>query len=317
MSCTSLSETPNVTTEDWVALHQLFAIAAAAGDARDIHGFLACFTLDARITHAGRDPLTGRDLGHQSGREEIRRAREALPSVPTRRHVLSNLRVTGRPGGDFTTEQTVLVAATTAHGCGVARIASYVDRVVRGHDSVLRIAERTIVFDEPRADDITGLDTDERARLEVLEARFGVETTLSQYGQGITRKDRELWLGVFTDDACLTISYRGSSEAAVDLCGRDELRRWYDEHEVDWPPGTETQLTVGPRITIDGDQARATSTFVVAMVNQAGMPALRTLGTYDDDLRRTDDGRWRIARRRVTTTTRPASLRSGAVDAAL
>jgi SnoaL-like domain len=141
-------------------------------------------------------------------------------------------------------------------------------------------------------------------RLARLEDERMVIDTLHRYGQGITFKDRDLWLSAFFPDAHLTMRYWPDGALAVDLRGRSELAAWYDQHQRQWPVGTEAQITINPRVEVNGDAATSICSFVVLMRSEEGAPSLRTIGRYDDDLVRNENGIWQITERRVTTTTR-------------
>lgn len=143
-------------------------------------------------------------------------------------------------------------------------------------------------------------------RLARLESERMIIHALHRYGQGITFKDRDLWLSAFSTEAHLTMRYWPDGTLAVDLQGRRELTAWYEQHERQWPVGSEAQITINPLVEVSGDIATSVSAFVVLMRSEEGSPSLRTIGRYDDDLARNERGIWQITNRRVATTTRQA-----------
>jgi hypothetical protein len=137
------------------------------------------------------------------------------------------------------------------------------------------------------------------ARLRALEDERAVIDVLYQYGHGINGKQRELWLDVFTSDASWAAKASPADEWRVLVTGRDALGAWFDEHETEWPVGTEAHIISSPRVTLDGDRAEAISFYVTLLRRDEGGPALRSTGSYRDVVVRCDDGRWRILERRA------------------
>jgi 3-phenylpropionate/cinnamic acid dioxygenase small subunit len=147
--------------------------------------------------------------------------------------------------------------------------------------------------------------SDVEARLRRIEDERAVLDALHRYGQGVTFKDRTLWLSAFAADATLTMRYWPDLQLAVDLRGHGQLAAWFDEHERQWPVGSEAQLTINARVAVDATgRANSVCSFVVLMRSDEGAPSLRTIGRYDDSFVRDDDGVWRIADRQVVTSTR-------------
>lgn len=145
---------PQVSPGLWLELQTLFATCAAAGDAHDTDAYAECFVEDGILSHRGDVALEAswgdQKLGHAVGRAAIRRFREAVPSSPLRRHLLTNLRVTAVDGEVVVCEQLVTVIGVEEDGLPrIMRLASYDDRVTRCADGHLRILERTIIFAVP------------------------------------------------------------------------------------------------------------------------------------------------------------------------
>ena len=124
---------------------------------------------------------------------------------------------------------------------------------------------------------------------DVLEIR-GV---LDQYAVAIDRRDWERFASCFTDDVHADYGRSGI------YTSRDAFVAAFDE--MHRPVGPTLHRVTNHDIVVDGDTATATSYFdAVLRVEHQGFSLLHAIGTYTDELRRTDDG-WRICRRRVET----------------
>jgi len=147
------STTVSVTPELWVGLHELFAELAAAGDRHDVARYVACFTEDAFVDHHGDVDLDnywrGYVLSRHEGHDGITRHRENVPALPTRSHLLSNLRILSASASVTWTEQVVTVVTPDRSLPPVLRMATYRDKVVRLDDGRSLIAERHIHFHLP------------------------------------------------------------------------------------------------------------------------------------------------------------------------
>lgn len=67
---------------------------------------------------------------------------------------------------------------------------------------------------------------------------------------------------------------------------------------TDGAPNGECNVVTNPVIELDGDRAHATSFGLVLRPGPDGVPAIRIIGYYVDDLVRAADGRWLFAIRR-------------------
>jgi len=153
--------TVSVSPERWVVLHQLFAELAAAGDCHDVEGYVACFTDDAVVDHHGDVDLDnywrGYVLSRHEGSEGIAHHRQNVPALPTRSHLLTNLRVLSASDSETWTEQIVSVITPDRELPPVLRMATYRDKVVHFEDGRSLIAERHIHFHLPESLPFHGL----------------------------------------------------------------------------------------------------------------------------------------------------------------
>ena len=120
-----------------------------------------------------------------------------------------------------------------------------------------------------------------------------------RYALGMDRGDRELFAGVWADDAvfeCVAIG--------LDAHGIDAILEYFDSRPGAAPPtpelGSSLRLSGNQQIRIDGDHA--TGLAEMASFRFTG-PALYpySVGVYEDDFVRTPEG-WRIAHRIMIVT---------------
>jgi hypothetical protein len=142
-------------------------------------------------------------------------------------------------------------------------------------------------------------------RLERLEDEHAIAATLRQYLRGIDEHDQQVFLGCFTEDAVYRIWYPGREDFDPPVVGHEQLAKFLvvvaaaaRQRPV---PGQHHTLSV--EAEIDGDRARVHSSFFtfgqVPSPGPSPSVGLTSYGRYDDDLRRGEDGRWRIAVRNV------------------
>ena len=121
---------------------------------------------------------------------------------------------------------------------------------------------------------------------------LAIRSVLDRYACGIDRKDWALFASCFTED--VTADYGRNGQYS----GRDAFVAAFDEMHRP-PVGATLHRITNHDITVDGDTAHAVSAFdAVLQAEHKGFQLLHVIGTYTDDLRRTDDV-WRIARRRA------------------
>jgi hypothetical protein len=142
---------------------------------------------------------------------------------------------------------------------------------------------------------VTGRVSADAALAALLDERNVVDL-LYVYCEAADAETPEAFVDCFTPDGLFT--YRAAADATPSLTcrGHDELERWFRERLPVVPPGTMNHTTVHPRVTVDGDEARATSRFVSIRAREGALVVAST-GSYDDRLVRGQDGRWRFLER--------------------
>lgn len=146
----------------------------------------------------------------------------------------------------------------------------------------------------------TAVTIEERVRhLEDLEA---IRDLFQAYRTRLDSRDLVGYSQLFTDDA----EWHGGTMRATG--GPAGILAMLQGRYTQGEPADDRHLVVNPVIDIDGDQARATSTYVVVGRTVEGSPELRMVGEYVDDLRRGEDGRWRFARRQARVDIPPRGL---------
>ena len=134
-------------------------------------------------------------------------------------------------------------------------------------------------------------------RLARIEDERAIVATLYAYGTALDYGDRDLFLDCFTADASYVVVMRLEAQAGFTFHGHDELRGYFDNH-THAPAAYHKHVTVNPAITIDGDEASASSYFLRVDSGQESAPAVVfASGRYVDKLTRDDRGRWRIVSR--------------------
>ena len=104
-------------------------------------------------------------------------------------------------------------------------------------------------------------------------------------------------VALFTPDGVFAFGSLGAE-------GRDALRTWFAETHP--PEQRGKHLTTNTVVDLDGDRAHAVSDFAFLGLRDARLvPSVA--GRYHDELRRDDDGRWRIARRDAVPMARPGT----------
>lgn len=101
----------------------------------------------------------------------------------------------------------------------------------------------------------------------------------------------EEWAELFTAEATFTVM--GTTHT-----GRAGLQQFMAEAQPAEARGK--HVAVNPLIEVDGNRARAWTDYVfVGRVGEGDRLGVTSSGRYHDDLVRDDDGRWRIAARRI------------------
>jgi hypothetical protein len=124
---------------------------------------------------------------------------------------------------------------------------------------------------------------------DVLEIR----DIIDRYAVGVDRRDWELVRGCFVPECQADYGRSGSWTA------REPFVAWLDEIHRDVGP-TMHRIT-NHQIHVDDGTATATSYLdALLQVDHGGHDLLHVVGSYADELVRTDDG-WKIGRRRCDT----------------
>jgi uncharacterized protein (TIGR02246 family) len=126
-------------------------------------------------------------------------------------------------------------------------------------------------------------------RLQRLEDLEEIRQLFVDYGHHLDQRDFESYANLFAEDAELLLG------PIARVRGRAAIRR----HMEEVLPGDgrdSFHLVTSPRITIDGDEARAEVMWSVVTRGADGQPALTMLGRHRDVLAR-EGGRWLFQRR--------------------
>jgi 3-phenylpropionate/cinnamic acid dioxygenase small subunit len=136
---------------------------------------------------------------------------------------------------------------------------------------------------------------DERAVLRVL----------AEYAHALDVHDVDSWVDTFTPDGIFDVVEAGGRRLHREV-GHAELTRWAQGA----PPGRQRHhVLADPLVTLDGDQARVESCWVLLERDEHAHPVVGAFGRYSDRLVKRD-GRWRIAERRAeveASTRRPVT----------
>ena len=137
------------------------------------------------------------------------------------------------------------------------------------------------------------MTTDVNARLEKIESERELTRLVYNYCHGLDRKDVDLFLSIWHDDARYTTnSPFGNHIGKTQIKGALTEKMWPAfKHGHHW--------TINLVIDINGDEARALSNFTFQGEGADGT-AMMIAGTYHDEFSRRD-GRWGIDQRRIET----------------
>ena len=136
-------------------------------------------------------------------------------------------------------------------------------------------------------------------RLEDIQA---ITEVLYRYAHHIDRGELDDFLEIFTPDLRYRVRMRnleGGFDDKADFTGRDALRQFAQMvYQSIWGPGKSGQVNVitQPLITWNGDTATALTYHTLVKGSTEGRE-VTSYGRYRDELRRCEDGKWRIASR--------------------
>lgn len=275
---------------DEAEIRRIFADYATYLDGGDFAGYASLF--------AERGVLRAQ-LGEAVGPAEIERILEEslgpyvhndpVPSI----HVMNNHRID--IDGDRATADVIWFYLTIDSDAVpmVLQAGRYVDDLVREHGKwkiarhdITRIFGRSPMMPAPdtRLDQLT-------RRLQRLEDQDAIWRLFMTYKQHLDQRDFAAYAALFTDDA-EWIGNLGKvvGPAQIERLLGETLEVWDDDRQRTY------HLVLNPVIDVDGDTARAESTWAYVTRDEHDAPVLLMVGRYLDQLRRTPDG-WRFCRR--------------------
>jgi ketosteroid isomerase-like protein len=175
----------------------------------------------------------------------------------------------------------------------VLQAGRYVDDLVREHGQrkiarhdISRIFGRSPMMPAPdtRLDQLT-------RRVQRLEDQDAIWRLFMTYKNHLDQRDFKAYASLFTDDAV----WMGNLGKCV---GPEQIEEMLNKTLAVFDSDRDRQhhLVLNPVIDVDGDTATAKSTWAFVTRSDADAPVFSMLGTYYDELRRTDDG-WKFSRR--------------------
>ena len=141
------------------------------------------------------------------------------------------------------------------------------------------------------------------ATTERVAAELEIRNVLARLAQLADTGETELYVRLLTDDiawampANPTIGLAGSERRGHDEIAAGQRERIEAGHQG---PGSNTMHTISTVSIrfVDDDAATAVSSFLY-WADTTTAPAVRSMGRYVDELRRTSEG-WKLARREIT-----------------
>jgi ketosteroid isomerase-like protein len=276
--------------EDREQIRQIFVEYARCLDGSDFAGYGNLFASDG---------VLAAQLGEAVGPDAIAALLEKTlgPHVrghlPPAVHVMNNQRID--VDGDTASTQVVWFYLTTDPD-GVPTVLQsgrYVDDLVREQGvwkikrhEISRIMGRSPMDAAPH----TRVDSIEQ-RLRRLEDRDAVWRLFMTYKEHLDQRNFEAYASLFTDDA-VWIGNLGKCHGPAQI--EDMLIKTLEVFASDHERAH--HLVLNPVIDIDGDTATAKSNWAFVTRSDTDAPVLSMLGTYYDELRRTEDG-WKFSRR--------------------
>jgi hypothetical protein len=130
------------------------------------------------------------------------------------------------------------------------------------------------------------------ARVQRLEDERDVLDTLYAYIHTFDNGPIEAFVDCFTEDC-----YLKWPDPEPDRYGHEGIREAYLKNEPRPPARVRKHTVLSPRITVDGDTAHVFSYYSTLNDNEGFGPRMITMGTYEDELVRGEDGKWRFKSR--------------------
>lgn len=136
------------------------------------------------------------------------------------------------------------------------------------------------------------------ARLARLEAERDILHLLHAVCTAVDGEVAAAWLDCFTQDGAFSWAPIEGAAVGLDLNGRAELGDWFTKHRTINPVGSQMHLLLHPVIVVEGDHARATTSYLTVRRTADGLQ-LASAGRYMDQVRRESDGPWRVSEHRA------------------
>ncbi|MCU1413578.1 MAG: hypothetical protein JWN80_918 [Microbacteriaceae bacterium] len=134
----------------------------------------------------------------------------------------------------------------------------------------------------------------------LLEDERAILRLLHSYGHYLDYGLVDAWVDCFTEEGVFEVQ-RATPPGGL-YRGRDELRSFVAAHSHA-PDKWHKHVVVDPIIAARGNSAEVESYFM-RLDRIDDLPQVRTFGRYRDSVRRTADGRWRLAHRVVEVEAR-------------
>ncbi len=127
-------------------------------------------------------------------------------------------------------------------------------------------------------------------RLRRLEDRDAIHQLFVDYGRFLDTGNIDAYADLFTEDGELMLGPMGRTK------GRENIHALMTK-VLDGRVGSSYHVISSPQVQVEGDEASSEVMWTVIQRDADGKPRLTSMGRHVDQLRREDDGRWRIALR--------------------
>ena len=271
-------------------IRQIFVDYAKYLDSGDFAGYAGLFAADGVLLA---------QLGEAVGPAAIEQVLEEVlgPYIhnehPPSIHVMNNHRID--VDGDTAKTEVIWFYLTVDPDTvpTILQAGRYVDDLVREngrwkiarHD-ISRIFGRSPMMPAPdtRLDQLT-------RRVQQLEDQDAIWRLFMTYKTHLDQRDFKAYASLFTDDA-VWMGNLGKCEGPkqIERMLKKTLAVFESDHD------RQHHLVLNPVIDVDGDTATAKSTWGFVTRSETDAPVLAMLGTYYDELRRTEEG-WKFSRR--------------------
>ena len=139
--------------------------------------------------------------------------------------------------------------------------------------------------------------------LERLAAELEIRNVLARLAQLADTGDGEAYLSLLTDDIVWAMPPNPTiGLAASERHGHDEIAAGQRERTAAGlqGPGSDTlHMITTISVSLDGDEVATARSYFTFWGSTSTAPIVKSMGRYEDTLRRTTDG-WKLARRTIT-----------------